>query len=292
MKNRFFNIIWILVCCFNLILFLQFPVLQATVFAEETEQTDFVTILCGNGETTQIENHLFQLNPKISYCKELYDEKKLVMQDKNNGVAFVNKDGAAGSVYYGIYITKNAGKTWSVLPSYFRQSSGSMNVFAVGERIILICSYDLYCCVSVSEFFVKENNTHFSTELIRWKEILMSDVIHKGENTFQIFFTDGTEITYTLPQQTVGVCGEDAVWELQDNGTLVISGSGAMTDYSESNPAPWQHLREKIMAVTIEQGITHIGANAFQGCTRLQAAMIAKTVLRTLDKLHLQTVTN
>ena len=279
MKNRFFNIIWILVCCFNLILFLQFPVLQATVFAEETEQTDFVTILCGNGETTQIENHVFQSRSGTSYCKELYDAKYLVMQDKNNGVAFVKQEGAAGSMYYYIYTTKDSGKTWSVLPSYFRIPSGFMNVFAVGERIILICNYGSPNCVSVSEFFVKENNTHFSTELISWEEILMSDVIHKGENTFQIFFTDGTEITYTLPQQTVGVCGEDAVWELQDNGTLVISGSGAMTDYSESNPAPWQHLREKIMAVTIEQGITHIGANAFQGCIQLQAVMIANSVM-------------
>ncbi|MDO4156634.1 MAG: leucine-rich repeat protein, partial [Oscillospiraceae bacterium] len=125
---------------------------------------------------------------------------------------------------------------------------------------------------------VKENNTHFSIELIRWKEILMSDVIRKGENTFQIFFKDGTEITYTLPQQTVGVCGEDAVWELQDNGTLVISGSGAMIDYSTSNPAPWQHLREEITAVTVEQGITHIGANAFQACSQLQAVMIANSI--------------
>ncbi|MDO4156633.1 MAG: hypothetical protein Q4D37_07630, partial [Oscillospiraceae bacterium] len=151
MKNRFFKIIWILICCLNLILFLQFPVLQATVFAEETEQTDFVTILCGNGETTQIENHVFQSRFGTSYCKELYDAKHLVMQDKNNGVAFVFEDGATGSVYYDIYTTKNAGKTWSVLPSYFRIPSGFMNVFAVGERIILICNYDPLNCVSVSE---------------------------------------------------------------------------------------------------------------------------------------------
>lgn len=282
MKNRFFNIIWILVCCFNLILFLQFPVLQATVFAEETEQTDFVTILCGNGETTQIENHVFQSGAKNPYvtCKEMYDAKHLIMQNKNNGIAFVPGGPGAGSAYYDIYITKNAGKTWSKFPSYFQVANSLMTVFALGERIIIFNHVAAGVSISVQEFFLKENNAYFKTELTRWsEERTPSNVIYKGENTFQIFFTDGTEITYTLPQQTVGVCGEDAVWELQDNGTLVISGSGAMTDYSESNPAPWQHLREKIMAVTIEQGITHIGANAFQGCIQLQAVMIANSVM-------------
>lgn len=278
MKNGFFKIIWILICCFSLILSRQSPVLQATVFAGETEQTDFVTILCGNGETTQIENHVFQSRFGTSYCKELYDAKLLVMQNKNNGVAFIFEDGAAGSAYYDIYTTKNAGKTWSVLPSDFRIPSGFMNVFAIGERIILICNYDPPNCVSVSEFFVKENNKHFLTELTRWKEILMSDLIHEETNTFRILFKDGTETTYELPQQTTGICGEDAVWKLQDNGTLVISGSGAMTDYSTSNPAPWQHLREKITAVTVEQGVTHIGANAFQACSQLQAILIANSV--------------
>ena len=279
MKNRFFKIIWILIYCLNLILFLQFPVLQATVFAEETEQTDFVTILCGNGETTQIENHVFQSRFGTSYCKELYDAKHLVMQDKNNGVVFIPTGPAAGSAYYDIYITKNAGKTWSKLPSYFQVANSLMAIFALEERIIIFNHVAAGVSISVQEFFLKENNTYFKTKLTHWsEERIPSNVIYARENTFRILFTDGTETTYTLPQQTVGVCGEDAVWELQDNGTLVISGSGAMTDYSTSNPAPWQHLREEITAVTVEQGIAHIGANAFQACSQLQAVMIANSV--------------
>ena len=37
-----------------------------------------------------------------------------------------------------------------------------------------------------------------------------------------------------------GSCGENLTWSLED-GTLTITGSGAMTDFPESAMAPWYH---------------------------------------------------
>ena len=65
-----------------------------------------------------------------------------------------------------------------------------------------------------------------------------------------------------------GTCGENLTWTLA-GGTLTISGSGAMTDYGESNTAPWYSDREQITAVTVDQGVTGIGAYAFYGCVNL-----------------------
>ena len=52
-------------------------------------------------------------------------------------------------------------------------------------------------------------------------------------------------------------------------GTLVISGTGAMADYSSSSSVPWNSYRSYVKTVTIEDGVTSIGDYAFSGCYNL-----------------------
>ena len=74
-----------------------------------------------------------------------------------------------------------------------------------------------------------------------------------------------------------GTCGEGVVWSLND-GNLTIEGSGAMTDYTEQNFAPWNEQREEIQSITISDGITSIGDLAFYHCTNLTTVNIPGTV--------------
>ena len=60
---------------------------------------------------------------------------------------------------------------------------------------------------------------------------------------------------------TNGECGPNAYWRVQ-NGTLTISGTGKMYDYSVAE-APWNSQRKNIKNVIIENGITIIGENCF-----------------------------
>ena len=60
---------------------------------------------------------------------------------------------------------------------------------------------------------------------------------------------------------TEGTCGEQLTWKLED-GTLTISGTGAMEDYEEGG-APWYAQRDQIQTVVIEAGVTSIGNYAF-----------------------------
>ena len=63
-----------------------------------------------------------------------------------------------------------------------------------------------------------------------------------------------------------GTCGENLTWYLTDGGELVISGTGAMTDFtSYSNEAPWNEFSEAIVKITIGEGVTSIGDYAFDG---------------------------
>lgn len=50
------------------------------------------------------------------------------------------------------------------------------------------------------------------------------------------------------------------------NKTLTITGSGAMTDYA-SGGAPWYSERSNIKTIVINEGVTYVGAYAFQGIT-------------------------
>ena len=60
-------------------------------------------------------------------------------------------------------------------------------------------------------------------------------------------------------------CGEDLTWEFAD-GILTISGTGDMYDYSSADPAPWSAKNSDICEITVGDGVTSIGDNAFHSC--------------------------
>ena len=72
-------------------------------------------------------------------------------------------------------------------------------------------------------------------------------------------------------------CGENLYWEY-NNGTLTITGSGAMYDYRFENYAPWYSERESISAVSLPQGLTSIGNYAFYDCSSLASIIIPNSI--------------
>ena len=71
-----------------------------------------------------------------------------------------------------------------------------------------------------------------------------------------------------------GACGTSVNWELDSEGTLTISGTGKMNDYSFSG-TPWYNMyRSQINSVVIEDGVTSIGDSAFWDCSSLTSIAI------------------
>ena len=64
-----------------------------------------------------------------------------------------------------------------------------------------------------------------------------------------------------------------------NNGTLTISGNGAMPDYPYSLSVPWLEWMGSINSVIIENGVTSIGANAFFNYENLSSVMIGDNVM-------------
>lgn len=77
----------------------------------------------------------------------------------------------------------------------------------------------------------------------------------------------------SLWAESNGKCGDNLTWTLDDNGVLIISGTGKMYDYRES---PWKDL--SIKKGVIKEGVTNIGASAFNGCSSLVSVEIPSSV--------------
>ena len=80
-----------------------------------------------------------------------------------------------------------------------------------------------------------------------------------------------------------GTCGTGVTWSYA-NGTLTISGNGAMKDYpvydTPGSPQcmPWYSYKNQITTVNIAEGVTSIGACAFWGCSALQSVTTPSTI--------------
>lgn len=82
-----------------------------------------------------------------------------------------------------------------------------------------------------------------------------------------------------------GTCGDNLTWTLDGDGTLTISGTGAMENYdlisdngSYKTSAPWGECYSSITSVVINDGITSIGGYAFRGCSSLTSVTIPDSV--------------
>lgn len=86
---------------------------------------------------------------------------------------------------------------------------------------------------------------------------------------------------------TSGVCGDNLTWEFDEStGTLTISGTGEMWDFDPylDEPAPWMTQGQwswensNIKTVILEDGVTSIGAYAFEGSRGIEDVVFPDTL--------------
>ena len=75
-----------------------------------------------------------------------------------------------------------------------------------------------------------------------------------------------------------GTCGENLTWTLDEEGTLTISGTGAMEDYTDSSCIFNKYILVSVQSVVIEHGIESIGSYAFYYCRGLTSVTIPDSV--------------
>jgi hypothetical protein len=81
---------------------------------------------------------------------------------------------------------------------------------------------------------------------------------------------------YNVGNTISGTCGSNLTWTLKD-GALTITGTGAMTDYTQVD-APWKSYADEIKTVIIGSSVTSIGNSAFANCSSMTSVTIPDTV--------------
>ena len=81
-----------------------------------------------------------------------------------------------------------------------------------------------------------------------------------------------------------GTCGDNVTWSYDSHiDTLIIEGTGEMYDFYSISDIPWYGFRTQFGKVTIRNGVTGIGRNAFLDCIDVTSITIPSSVTRIGD---------
>ena len=173
----------------------------------------------------------------------------------------------------------------------------SLKTIAIPDSVNRIDGYAFYYCSKLSDVTIGENSRLASMGEYVFKadtslhslyipdstvqiganiflDAVANVTLSVGENSYAQAYAEKFGIAYVarpVPVRIVasGSCGENALWELDSEGTLKISGSGPMAD-NETNHAPWEACKQQIKQVVIGKDITYIGKFNFFWCSKLE----------------------
>ena len=166
------------------------------------------------------------------------------------------------------------------------RSCTSLTSVDIGNSVTRIGYYAFRGCTSLTSITIPDSITsiedgafyncnllkdvYFGGTEIQWQQITIGEDNECLTNT-NIYFTNAFIAS--------GTCGENLTWTLDNAGTITISGTGPMDDYSDEENELWFPYRDSIKAVMIGEGVTSIGAYAFSGCTALTSVNISDSVV-------------
>ncbi len=173
----------------------------------------------------------------------------------------------------------------------------SLQTIAIPDSVTRIDGYAFYYCSKLSDVTIGENSRLASMGEYVFKadtslhslyipdstvqiganiflDAVANVTLSVGENSYAQAYAEKFGIAYVarpVPVRIVasGSCGENALWELDSEGILKISGSGPMAD-NETNHAPWEACKQQIKQVVIGKDITYIGKFNFFWCSKLE----------------------
>ena len=159
----------------------------------------------------------------------------------------------------------NAYYTCSVCNKAFKDADGKTATTAEAESLSAL-GHDMAKTEAVEPTYWNVGNNAYYTCSRCGK--VFKDANGETETTVE------DETLAVLPSIAHGTCGDNLTWVLTEDGTLTISGSGEMENYTDSSVAPWYSNRTKILSAVVEPGVESVGNYAFYSCLKLASVSL------------------
>ena len=148
---------------------------------------------------------------------------------------------------------------------------------------------EYWTCEHCGKYFLSDDTNPETAKAVELSETILPAIQHKNAE-----LRNSSEPTETAPGYSGDLYCPDCdkvvekgytywnegnlTWKLYEDGTLNISGTGAMKDYNDDdNPSP-VYQNSNVKKVVIEKGVTSVGDYAFRSCNNLTSIMISNSV--------------
>ena len=141
----------------------------------------------------------------------------------------------------------------------------SLTSLTIGKGVTSIDDFSFYNCSSLKDIY------YTGTEE-EWNNIFISEYGNEPLLNAEIHYN-------YVPELLSGTCGDNLTWTLDNDGLLIISGTGDMYDYNpfdNDKRSPW--VDYDVKNVKLPYGMTSIGELAFSNCDLITYISIPETV--------------
>ena len=149
---------------------------------------------------------------------------------------------------------------------------------------------EYWTCEHCGKYFLSDDTNPKTAKAVELSETVIPALKHKNATTRGVVEPNGTKPGYsgdrycpdcdTVLEKGYTYWNEgNLTWKLDADGTLTISGTGAMKNYNYyNNPSPASQKKDSTKKVVIEDGVTSIGNSAFENCSSLTDITIPDSV--------------
>lgn len=185
--------------------------------------------------------------------------------------------------------------------SYAFRNCSSLQSVSIPQGVAAIEESTFYGCSSLTSVSIPEGVTSIERDAFECCSSLESVFIPSSVTSIGYWAFDGcpklSAVTYAGTMQewaglscqypavcsdgTVlrfGSCGDTLGYLLTDSGSLILTGSGAMKEFSSYSSAPWYNQHASVTSIVLPEGLTSIGTYAFYNFSALESVSIPASV--------------